>query len=297
MSLISSQPGLKENTRAIAAMLLSMAGFILNDTLVKLVSGDLPLGQIILVRGLFATLFIFVVCLATGVLSSFRYLFKRSVGVRALAEMTATVLYLTALFNMPIANATAILQALPLAVTAGAALVFGDRVGWRRWLAILIGFVGVLLIVRPGLEGFDSWALVALAGMVCMALRDLATRKMPVETPTFGVALITSIGVTALGGVLSTGTGWEPLTSTHIIILAGAAGFILVGYVFIIAAMRSGDISTVAPFRYSIIIWAILIGFFVWGEVPDAMTLVGTAVIVSTGLYTLWRQRQLNRGT
>lgn len=287
--------GLKDSGRAIAAMLLSMAGFILNDTLVKLVSADLPLGQIIFIRGMFATFLIFVVCVVTGVLPAFPHLLKRSVGLRALAEMVATILYLTALFNMPIANATAILQALPLAVTAGAALVFGDRVGWRRWIAILVGFLGVLMIVRPGVAGFDSFALIALAAMFAMAVRDLATRSMPSQTPTFGVALMTSVGVTLLGALLMGNSGWTPMSAFQIAILAAAAGFILIGYVFIIAAMRSGDIATVAPFRYSIIVWAILIGVVVWGEVPDAMTLAGTAVIVATGLYALWREHVVGR--
>jgi drug/metabolite transporter (DMT)-like permease len=283
---------LSDNGRAIAFMMLAMAGFILNDSFVKLVSDNLPLGEIMFVRGMMALVLLVAFCVANGTIRRFPLLLHRLVGLRVFAEVTATILYLTALFNMEIANATAILQALPLLVTAGAALFLKAPVGWRRWTAIAVGFGGVLLIVRPGMEGFDAWALVALAGVFFMALRDLTTNVLPKDIPTLGVTFATLVGVTLTGLALSFGETWVWPNATELAFLAAAAGFILVGFVCIINAMRIGDISLVAPFRYSIILWAIIIGYLVWGDVPDAYTLAGIAVVVGTGIYSLARERK-----
>ncbi|MEJ8474134.1 DMT family transporter [Roseibium algae] len=283
----------RENSRAVMAMLVANAGFIINDSLMKLVSGHLPLGQMIFVRGVISIGLLLAICMATGVFRKAHLLMHPKVLMRSIGEVMATLLYLTALMKMPIANATAILQALPLVVTAGAAIVFKSSVGWRRWTAIGAGFTGVMLIIRPGFQGFDVWALVALAGVFFMALRDLSTRQMPAEIPTFGVSLMTAIGVTVLGGGLSLSETWQPMTTYDLMGLAGAAGFILLGYVFIILAMRSGDITLVAPFRYSAVLWALTLGFLIWGDVPDAMTMLGTMIIIATGLYTFLRERKL----
>ncbi|GGB42044.1 membrane protein [Roseibium aquae] len=283
----------RENGRAIGAMMLAMAGFILNDTMVKLTSDSLPLGQIIFVRGLISGALLAIACAATGVLRAVPRVIHPSVCLRTIGEVTATLLYLTALFQLPLANATAILQSLPLVVTAGAALFFRDAVGWRRWTAILVGFAGVVLIVRPGLAGFNSFSLFALAGVLFMALRDLATRRIPTAIPTLAVALATTAAVTLMGGTMTLVKGWVPMTAGSWLYLTVAAGFIMVGYVFIIAAMRAGDISVVAPFRYSIVLWAIVLGFLVWGDIPDAMTIAGTLVVVLTGIYTFFRERRL----
>ncbi|WP_349360414.1 DMT family transporter [Stappia sp.] len=283
---------MQENGRAIAIMMIAMMGFIFNDSFVKLVSDRLPLGQIMFIRGLFALTLLLAICIANGSIRRFSRLANKWVGVRVFAEVSATCLYLTALFNMPIANATAILQALPLLVTAGAAIFLGAPVGWRRWTAVIVGFCGVLLIVRPGLAGFDAWALVALAGVMFMMLRDLSTNVLPKDVPTLGVSFATLLGVCLMGLVLSLGEDWLVPTWRELAYLATAAGFILVGFVSIIAAMRMGDLSVVAPFRYSIILWAILIGYVVWGDVPDGPTLAGIAILVGTGLYSLMRERK-----
>ncbi len=275
-------------------MLVANAGFLINDSLVKVASDNLPLGQMIVVRGVITMVLLAVVCHVTGVFRNARHLVHPKVLIRMMAEVKATLLYLTAIMNMPIAKATAILQALPLIVTAGAAIFLKAPVGWRRWSAVGVGFFGVLLIIRPGFAGFDAWALVALAGVFAMAVRDLTTRKMPTEISTFGVSLMTAVGVTVMGAGLSTTTGWKPMTMGDLAALSGAAAFILIGYVFIIAAMRSGDISVVAPFRYSAVLWALGLGFLIWGEVPDSMTVLGTVIIIATGIYTFLRERRLS---
>lgn len=284
---------LKENGKAILAMLVAMAAFIGNDALVKIVYETVQLGQIIVVRGLIAIIMIIILSYVTGVHREFRHLANRMVFLRALGEVGATLCYLIALMHMPIANITAILQVLPLMVTGAAAIFLGAPVGWRRWTAIGVGFVGVLIIVRPGVEGFDQWSILALVGILFMVLRDLTTRMMPVEVPTFGVTLVTCAGVLLLGfGVVGV-EGWEPMTLVDLAYLAAAAACLLAGYVLLIVAMRIGDISLVSPFRYSIIVWAIMIGYFVWGDVPDALTLLGTAIVVATGIYTVLRERRV----
>ncbi|WP_420410748.1 DMT family transporter [Roseibium sp.] len=283
----------QKNSQAIAAMLVAMAGFILNDTLVKMASDAVPLGQIILVRGLICIAVLSIAGYVTGMFQNARVLMHPAVLVRAFAETAATLLYLTALFQLPIANATAILQVLPLVVTAAAAVFLKSPVGWRRWSAIMIGFTGVLIIIRPGLEGFNVFSLIALAGVGCMALRDLATRQLPADVPTLGVALISFVAVTLLGAALTFASGWVPLSFTEIGYLSGAAGFVLAGYVFIILAMRLGEIAVVAPFRYSIVVWAIALGYLVWGDIPDVLTLVGIAIVIFSGTYSFIRERRL----
>lgn len=273
-------------------MMLAMAGFILNDVLVKLSAPHLPLGQIILVRGLICIVLMVAVCQITGAFRHFGQLRHKTVALRTFAEVMATLLYLSALFQLPIANATAILQALPLVVTAGSAIFLKAHVGWRRWTAIGVGFAGVLVIVRPGLEGFNAWGLLAIGAVFFMALRDLATKGMPKAVPTFGVALFAVLGVTVLGLGMTAVEGWQPMEAKTYIYLTGAAGFILIGYIFIIIAMRTGEISIVAPFRYSIVVWALFLGYFVWGDVPDTLTLFGTLVIVLTGIYTFIREQR-----
>ncbi|QDG79713.1 DMT family transporter [Labrenzia sp. PHM005] len=283
----------QKNSQAIAAMLVAMAGFILNDTLVKMASDAVPLGQIILVRGLICIAVLSIAGYVTGMFQNARVLMHPAVLVRAFAETAATLLYLTALFQLPIANATAILQVLPLVVTAAAAVFLKSPVGWRRWIAIMVGFTGVLIIIRPGLEGFNVFSLIALAGVGCMALRDLATRQLPADVPTLGVALISFVAVTLLGAALTLSSGWTPISLTEIGYLSGAAGFVLAGYVFIILAMRLGEIAVVAPFRYSIVVWAIALGYLVWGDIPDVLTLVGITIVIFSGTYSFIRERRL----
>ncbi len=285
----------QSNGRGILVMMAAMAGFILNDMLVKLASDALPLGEIIVVRSFFVFLLLGGLIYLQSGFSTLAGLREKAVTVRILGEIGATVLYLTALFRMPIANATAILQVLPLVVTAGSAVFLGEHVGWRRWTAIACGFVGVLVIVRPGLAGFDNWSLVALAAVLFMALRDLATRRMSAHVSTLAVAWLTSIAVGVLGLLIAPFEEWQPISATNLMLLVGAAGFILLAYIFIIMAMRSGDIAVIAPFRYSIVLWAILIGYFVWGDIPDVLTQLGIAVLVGTGIYTVVRERKLSR--
>ncbi|WP_319775741.1 DMT family transporter [Breoghania sp.] len=282
----------KENGRGIAAMLLASAGFIINDSMVKFVSTDLPLGQIIFLRGFFACLFVGAIAWMTGALARPRLLLHPAVIMRALCETFASIFYLAALAHLPIANATSILQALPLLIVAASALFLGEKVGWRRWGAVLVGFCGVLLIVRPGFSGFSVWSLSALVGVVFMSGRDLVTRHIPLEVNSFGAALMSVLVMTCLVGPgMASFETWHMPDVQQFSLLVAAAAFLLVGFVFIIIAVRTGDMVVVAPFRYSIVIWAMIIGLVVWNDVPDWQTLTGSGILIATGVYAFLRER------
>ena len=219
-----------------------------------------------------------------------------SMALRVVCELCATIAFLVALAQMPLANVSAVLQALPLAVTMGAALILGETVGWRRWLAIAAGFAGVLIIVRPGFEGFNAYSLLALLCVVFCAARDLATKSIPAEVPTLLVSTTTASAVTIAGAFLvAPFGGWSPVTTNQVSLLFVAAVLLLVGYQFIIMAMRSGDISFIAPFRYTALLWAILLGFLIFGDVPDIAMIAGAVIVVGSGLYTLYREQVVGR--
>ena len=284
---------LSENVRAALFMSLSMAGFVLNDTFMKLASADLSLFQAILVRGLFATLVIGLLAWHKKVL--FIKVAKADRGavvIRLAGELGGTLCFLTALFNMPIANATAILQALPLAVTLASAVFLKEPVGWRRYTAIAIGFIGVLIVIRPGSDGFNTYSFWALAAVGFIVLRDLATRKLSVEIPSLFVAFTTASGITLTAALLLPTVAWHPVDSGHVLILGLAALFLIVGYVFSILTMRIGEVSFASPFRYTNLIWAIIIGVVVFGDALDQWTLIGSSIVVGTGVYTFSRERR-----
>ena len=215
----------------------------------------------------------------------------------ARAEIAAMVTFTLALTNMAIANATAILAALPLVVTLGAALVFGDPVGWRRLSAISIGFVGVLLIVQPGTDGFNIWSLLVLLSVLVITARDLFTRAFSPAVPTMTVAVLTAGAVCLVGGVLSLFTPWVALDLREAALIAAAAVLIIGGYVFGIMVMRVGEVGFVSPFRYTSLIFALILGLVVFDEFPNALALIGGVIVVSTGIFTLLRERMVARAS
>ncbi|WP_146346103.1 DMT family transporter [Falsiphaeobacter marinintestinus] len=283
---------MQPNLQGALLMMGSMAAFTINDTLVKAVGGTVPLFQIITLRGAVATLLLFVLARQLGAID-----FRMSrhdaglVALRSLSEIGATYFFLTALMNMPLANVTAILQILPLSVTLGAAVFFGEQVGWRRMLAILIGFCGMLLIVRPGPDGFSPHAIYALAAVGCVTMRDLTTRRMSAQVPSLTVTLTASTTIFIVAGLASLTDDWVPLNSLELALIAGSSVFILLGYLFSVMVMRIGDVSFIAPFRYTGLIWALLLGWAVFGDWPDPITLLGATIVVSTGLFALSRER------
>lgn len=271
---------------------MGMAGFTINDALIKSIDHSVSLGQVLAIRGLFLSCLLLLLVYRYRALRSVSQLRSTPVVLRALADVGGTFLFLEALRHLPFANIVSILQALPLVVTLGAALILGEQVGWRRYLAIFVGFAGVLIIVRPGFEGFNGYSLLVLAVVLLASARDLLTRKVPPEVPSLLITLVTAVVVQLAGWIsLATVSDWISMDSMTITKLAAASVFLFFGYHGVVLAMREGEISAIAPLRYSSLIWAVLIGYLFFGEMPDLVTFTGTALIVASGLYAIHRDR------
>lgn len=287
---------LTDNQRGMVLMNIAMLAFTLNDTCMKAVSTSLPLFQVIFLRGTLTTLVLLGVAMATGGLHFWPGgRDGRVIGLRTVAEVLATVTFLVALTHMPLANLSAIMQSLPLAVTLTAMLVFKDPVGWRRLVAIAVGFVGVLLIIRPGTEGFDEWSMLGLASVGFVVVRDLSTRELSKALPSVTVAIWASVAVTVMGAIGLLVQGWQPVSLHEGALILGATLNLVIGYMTVVMVMRVGDIGFVAPFRYMALLWAIILGWLTFGTLPDGLTLIGAAIVVATGIFTLWRERQKAR--
>ena len=283
-----------ENLKGALLMMAAMAGFVINDGFMRGLLVDIPLFQGLFLRGVILTALLIVIGHLQG---SFKHKIgprdRRIVGLRSIAEVFATFGFMTALMLIPFANLSAILQALPLAVTLAAAVFLGAPIGWRRMLAILVGFCGVLIIIRPGADGFNIGSLIALGIVGLVTIRDLASRQLSPGVPSTSVAVITSMVITGTSAIGSLFQEWAPLSPGHYGLLLGSSTALVVGYVASIATMRHGDIATVTPFRYTALIWALAIGFVFFDEKPDALTLVGAAIIVGMGIFTFYRERKL----
>jgi drug/metabolite transporter (DMT)-like permease len=282
---------LRTNAQGIRSMVGAMACFIVNDSLVKLASASLPAGQLIFVRGLMASLLVLAVMRATGVPARPAQLVRGWVAGRAAIDAVASLTYLVSLFHLPIANATAINMASPLFIVALAGPLLGERVDGRRWLAIAAGFAGVLLVIQPRVEGFNAFALLCLFATLLHALRDFATRRVPAGVPSLAVTLATATAVTLLAGLMSIPQGWVAIGLREWALLATASVFLAAGYHLIIRSVRAGDVSVVAPFRYSGLLFALLIGWIVWGDVPNALAWAGIGLLMAAGLYLIRRER------
>ena len=222
-------------------MAIGMAGFTINDAITKTVSSGMNIGQVMLVRGLFATLLIGAIAWHQDSMRPLRTLALKPVLLRVAAEALGTVIFLVAIVNLPLANVAAIFQALPLVVTLGTSVIFGEFVGWRRWLAITAGFIGVLIVVRPGVEGFNQFSLVGLIAVAFYSVRDLSTRQIPMQIPSLFVTLMTTITVTVIGAIIVYPLGgWSPPSGSAVGLLALSAVLVLIGYQYVIngAAIR-----------------------------------------------------------
>ncbi|APE42309.1 EamA family transporter [Sulfitobacter alexandrii] len=278
-------------------MTASMAAFTLNDTMLKLTAGDVPLAQLIFLRS-------FLTCtlmLATkGRIGTMHFDIARRdwvlIGARAVSEVVVSYFFLTALFHMPLANLNAVMQVVPLAVTLASALFLREAVGWRRFAAIIIGFFGVLLIVKPGAAGFDIWSAYALLAMIGVTARDLITRQLSPTVPSMTVALSTAASVMTAFGLVSLTGAWVAVPSHIWFLIVGSAVAVMAGYFLSIWVMRVGDVSFTAPFRYTGLVWALIMGWFVFGEWPGWLTLLGAGIVVVTGVFTFYRERKVSRG-
>lgn len=280
-----------ENRFGITCMSAAMAFFIFNDGLVKYASQTMGAAQLIFVRGLMSMALVLAVAQVMGATAHLRTVIAPRVVVRAFVDATATMLYLMSLFHLPIANATAINLASPLFMILFAVLFLGDRVGTGRWLAIGTGFLGVLLVIQPRATGFNGWALVCLGGTLFHAARDLMTRGISPAVPSILITFSTAVAVTLVSGTLTWFDGWQPFGWREAALLAGASVFLSAGYFLIITSMRHGEMSLVAPFRYTGLLAALSLGYLIWGDVPNLLAWSGIALLIASGLYLLYSER------
>lgn len=290
---MTATPPRSANLRGALWMVAAMAGFAVEDMFLKAVTAHIPLGQALLIFGLTGATFFAIRAKRAGETLLHPALLSRPLLIRSSFEVAGRLFYSLAVALTPLSTAAAILQATPLVVVAGAALLFGEKVGWRRWSAITFGFAGVLLILRPGVEGFTLLSLVTVAGMLGFAGRDLATRAAP---PALSNRQLGAIGMAMLalaGAIILAVTGGARMPDpTALALLAAMTTFGIFAYNALTIAMRTGEVSVVTPFRYTRLVFAMILGILVFHERPDALTLAGSALIVASGLYTLSRSRR-----
>lgn len=288
-----------DNFRGATLMTLAMLGFAVEDMFIKLLAGALPTWQIIGALGAGGSAVFAAILVARRQRFPGRAWISGAILLRNAGELVGTIGFVTAIALTPLSSASAILQATPLAVTLGAALFLAEPVGWRRWSAILAGFSGVLLVIRPGMEGFDALSLFAVLGVAGLAVRDLVTRKVPRDITSFQLSFMAFLTLIPAAGLLSLFSpgGLVVPTPAQWGMLAGAVALGTLSYYAIVAAMRVGEVSFVTPFRYSRMIFALVVGTVIFGERPDTLMLTGAVIIVGSGIYTVWRERKLRVAT
>lgn len=286
-----------ENFRGATFMVLSMAFFAVEDMFIKLLSVELPVAQILATLGFLGFLSFAAILKIRGGRFWSRHLMRPIVLLRNLGEILGSVGVVFALALSDLSSVAAILQALPLAIALGAAVFLGEPVGWRRWTAISAGFFGVLMIIRPGFAGFEPASLAALMGVFGLALRDVATRRIPryihsdqLSASAFGALVLAALVV---GPIM--GQPLVPPDLNHILLFAGTLIAGVGGYALLVTATRIAEASSVAPYRYSRLLFALIIAFVVFQERPDTLTLTGAAIIMLSGGYTMWREAGLRR--
>lgn len=285
----------QQNRRGVVAMLAAMALFVGNDVLIKLATAYFPVGQAIAMRSAFALFASLALVMALGSLSDLKQLGNRQLVIRACLEALVAVTFISALAKLPIANINAILQASSIIIVALAAVLRIEVVGWRRWTAIIVGFIGVIFIVRPGVDGFNAYALLALFSAFLVAIRDLVTRGISREISSSAITTGTIIMVGLAGLSMKSLEIWQPVEARETLYLLGAALFVTGGNFAIVVAFRAGDVSLVSGFRYSILVFSLVAGVLIWGDWPDMPAMIGSVLIVGSGLYAMHRQRLKER--
>lgn len=281
-----------DNTRGILAMSAAVVVFIFNDALIKIAAETVPAIQAIGVRGVFATLWVTLALAVTGAWRQLGGVAHPYVLLRGALEAASSIVYLVALFHIQFAIATAINLSTPLIFTALAVLLLKETVRWRRWSAVVVGFLGVLLVIQPRPGDIDIWAWVVLLATVLGAFRDVLGRYLPASVPTLVVSFASAAAVALVGCAWTFVEGWQPMTAREIGLLVASSLLLAAGYQFLVIALRSGaEFSVIGSFRYASILWALGIGYVVWGDVPNALALFGIVVIVGSGLYILHRER------
>ena len=283
------------NRRGILAMIGSSACFAANDACTKIAAKSLPSSEIVAIRGFFTLLFAFAIIVVRRELVHIWRAADRTVMLRALAESLAGFLIIIALGLMPLANVIAILLVQPFLLTIAAVVMFKEAVGWRRWTAVSVGFLGMLLVVKPATDAFEMVSLVAVTAAFMTVFRDLLTRRIGPEVPTMVITLASAgVGI-AVGALGAAAESWKTPDILATAVVALAAAFIMLAFIFIIIAFRGTEVSAVAPFRYTIVVFAVVFGIVLFAEIPDTFSFTGMALIVGAGLYMLHRETVLRR--
>lgn len=286
---------LSKNQRGVLALCGCMTCYTVNDVMVKQILKTYPLGEVIFVRGLITTLLIGLVALALGHGRELRTGPSRLVATRSLFDGLSTAGFLAALAQMKLANLAAMLQIAPLIITALSVVLYREIVGWRRWAAIGVGFLGALLVIKPLPSEFNIWALVAAASALCAAGREITTRQIGRAAPVMVVAFWGSVAIGLFGLVFATTESWRAFGGWDLVLLCTAAIFMCIALYLMALAFRDVDLSVVAPFRYSYLITSAVGGYLVFHELPDEWTVVGALMIVAGGIYTLHREAVTRR--
>ena len=269
-------------------MMLMLLLTVTNDVMMKAVLTDIPIFQSLFVRGLMLTpLVLFLLYWRGELVIKVNRTDKLIIFMRMCCEVGLAYSILAALKVMPLANVVTILQCVPFGMTIAAALFLYEKVNWLRWVSVLVGFAGVLFIVRPGTDGFSYYSLYALLAVILFVVRDVLVRKLSANLPSTFLAAPLVIAVTIAGGIMTPFSGWQPLQAWHLLLLFGAGLAITTSYLLAIIIMRTGEVSFVSPFRYSGIIWAILAGIFIFDEWPDTLALTGATIIMLAGIVVI----------
>jgi drug/metabolite transporter (DMT)-like permease len=279
------------NPRGIALIIASMTLFVSNDALMKVASEVVTPAQAIFVRGILVTALLLALAIAQGQLAHWRKLAQRDVLVRAFLEGFGSYGYLFALAHLPLAIALAINMSVPLVILPLAVILLAETVGWRRWSALLVGFCGVLLIIKPGPEGINWWAMLALVSTVAQAMRDVVTRRIPVGVPSVLITALSAVVLTAGTGALAFYEGWRPIPATVLLSMAAASVMVTGAMYLLVVSTRIGEASVIAGFRYAAMVWGIALGYAIWGYLPDMAAWMGIVLIVGAGLYAAHRER------
>lgn len=286
---------MQQNVNGILMVIAAMAAFTIEDVLIKQLTQVLPRGQVMILLGLGGALCFFAMALARRDRIAARGAWTRLSAARAGTEILAALGFVTALSLVDISVVASVFQVTPLAITMGAALFFGEAVGWRRWTAISLGFFGVLMIIRPGLGDFEPAALFTLLAVVGIAARDLITRRLPPDAASSVVAMQGFLAMSVAGVLMYVieGADMGLMSMADTLRLLAALFFGVLGYYGIVTAMRVADASAVTPFRYARLVFSLILGVIIFEERPDVLTLAGAALIIGTGLYTFLRERRL----
>ena len=276
--------------RGIALTLIGVFLLTTSDAAIKWVTGSMPFGEALFIRTLFVLIPIALIVWRRGGMASLRIASPRNLTIRALFGTGSTFLIVASLSLLPIGEVLTLVFVTPILVTALAPLLLGERVGWHRWIAVLGGFAGVVIMLRPDAGAFHIAALLPLAAALIASLRDIVTRHISASESSLTILAFSALGLIA-ASLATAPFGWRPVSVTEIAI-AGASGLLFgIAHYLMIEGYRFAEASLVAPFRYSNLIWAPLLGFLLFGEIPGFALLAGAPLIGACGLYIIWRER------